>query len=333
MTGDKLRLGVALNGYGLRGEDGRRTVLAWRDVLQIAETAEDTGYDTVFTPEIGAREAFSTLTAIAGATRRLRLATGVVPIGSRDARRVAMEAATLDDLSGGRFVLGLGSRQSIERTRRALAQIKALLRGEPVHDEDGSTLAVGPLDLIPPRLRLYLAALGPRMTELAGESADGVILNWCTPERVARAREELARGAARSGRDPSSVTVAVYVRSCLGHADGHALPALQEQAGEYASLPYYRRQFEAMGLGEQAAGAVDALTKGRPENVPEDLVRATCVLGGREEARGRLAAYRDAGADVVVVYPVPVVDAVSSIIGTLFAAAPSPAVERGARAE
>jgi alkanesulfonate monooxygenase SsuD/methylene tetrahydromethanopterin reductase-like flavin-dependent oxidoreductase (luciferase family) len=328
MTDDNLRLGVAINGYGLRSAGGGREVLSWRDVRQIVETAEETGYEAVFTPEIGAREAFSTLTAMAETTRRMRLATGVVPIGSRDARRMAMEAATLHDLSGGRFTLGLGSREPIHRTRRELDGIRALLRGEAPPADLGATLAAGPLDLFPGRLPIFLAALGPRMTELAGEVADGVLLNWCTPQRVARAKDEVARGAVRAGRGADAVTIAVYVRCCLGHEDGHALPALAEQAGQYATMPYYLRQFEAMGLGEESRTAGEAWEAGRSEDVPESLVRSVCVLGDRGEARARLAAYRDAGADLVVVYPVPVLDAASSIFGSLFAAAPSPEVER-----
>jgi len=315
-TMSDLRLAVSLNGYGLSSH-GRRTVLPWRDLRQIVETAEETGYETVFTPEIGAREAFSTLTAIAGVTSRIGLASGVVPLGSRDLRRMAMEAATLQDLSGGRAILGLGSREPVADTREAIAAIRALARGE-------AAAGFAPLDLVPERLPVYLAALGPRMTELAGEVADGVVLNWCAPERVARAREEVAAGAARSGRDPAAVTICVYVRCVLGMGEGHALEALREATGEYAAMPRYRRQLETLGLGDEAEVAAKAWGAGRPDEVPEELVRSVCVLGGRDEGRAGLAAYRDAGADLVVVYPVPAVDAVSSIVGTMLAAAPGP---------
>lgn len=318
------RFAVALNGYGLI-DDGRREVLPWGDVVEAAELAEETGYQAVFAPEIGAREAFSALVALADRTERIWLATGVAPLGSRDPRRMAMEAATLHELSRGRAVLGLGSRKPIGATREEIRAIRELLAGEePKVETEEGTLSVGALDLAPTRIPVYLAALGPRMTELAGEVADGVILNWATPERVHRARGEIERGAAREGRDPAGVTVCVYIRACVGQAEEHALTALQEAAAEYAGMPYYLRQFEAMGLGGEARRAAAADGPGR---VPPALVDAVCVRGSRSEAMSRLRAYHEAGADLVVVYPVPAMDASTSIAGTILGVAPSPAVE------
>ena len=305
-------LAVALNGYGLQRPDGGRDVLPWHDLLQIATTAEETGYEAIFAPEIGAREAFSTLVRIAAATTSIHLATGVAPIGSRDDRRMAMEAATASDLSRGRFVLGLGSSLPLEETRRRVAAIRALLRGERAADDLGS--AIPPLDLLVPGVPIYLAALGPRMTRLAGEVADGVVLNWCRPERVAAAREQVAG----SGRH---VRLAVYVRACLGQEDSAAREALASAVSQYASMPTYRRQLEAMGLGKEARSAERG-------DVPEALIDAVCLRGSPEEALGRIGAYREAGADLVVVYPVPALDAASSILGTVMALAPRPALER-----
>lgn len=327
---NRLRLGVALNGYGLTVEepDGRRReVLAWPDLVGIVETAEETGYEAVFVPETAAREGFATLTGFAASTSTIQLATGVVRVDRRDPQTTAMAAATVQDVSGGRLVLGLGSSVSIDATRAFVGAVRALLAGEgPV--EGG--VAIDGLDLPDPlgmRVPIYLAALGPRMAELAGEVADGVVLNWCTPERVERARGEIARGAERAGRDPGRVTIAVYVRTCLAHEEAQALPALREAAAQYAAMPKYLRQFESLGLGHAARAAVAAASAGRLEEVPGGLVTAVCVWGSRDEALSRLAAYRDAGADLVVVYPVPAREAVSSITGTVLAAAPDPAVE------
>lgn len=321
---------VALNGYGLEVERRggvTRQVLAWPDVVQIARTAEETGYRTLFTPEIAAREAFATLAGFAGVTSTVRLATGVVRADRRDAHTTALGAATVNDLSRGRAVLGLGSSGTIEETRASVLAVRALLRGDEavVADRDGASTVAGPLDLPQREVPVYLAALGPRMTELAGEVADGVLLNWCTPQRVEAARDQIARGAARSGRDPGDVEVCAYVRACLAHDEPHAVAALKEAAGRYASMPKYRRQFDAMGLGSEAAAAAAAR---RPSDVPGDLIDAVCVHGTRHLALERLRAYGDAGADVVVVYPVPAQEAVSSILGTVLAAAPEPGVER-----
>jgi alkanesulfonate monooxygenase SsuD/methylene tetrahydromethanopterin reductase-like flavin-dependent oxidoreductase (luciferase family) len=161
------------------------------------------------------------------------------------------------------------------------------------------------------------------MTELAGEVADAALLNWCTPERVAKARDELSRGAEVAGRDPESVEIAVYVRTCLGHDESHALQVLGAASAEYARFTNYARQFDLMGLGEPAQAAA------RGDEAAElSMARALCVWGSREEAMSRFTEWRDAGADLVIVYPVPVLEVQSSILGTVLAAAPSPAVER-----
>jgi alkanesulfonate monooxygenase SsuD/methylene tetrahydromethanopterin reductase-like flavin-dependent oxidoreductase (luciferase family) len=166
------------------------------------------------------------------------------------------------------------------------------------------------------------------MLALAGREADGVVLNWCTPERVAQARKIIDRTASQAGRDPASVTVSVYVRACLGTDEEAALQALREMTAEYAAFPHYQRQMREMGLGDWALQAAKARENGRLHDVPEGLVRALAVLGGRRQARERFAEYRQAGADLVLCYPVAALEAFSSVLGTVLAAAPSTAVER-----
>jgi 5,10-methylenetetrahydromethanopterin reductase len=182
------------------------------------------------------------------------------------------------------------------------------------------------LESAPPPV--WLGALGDRMIRLAGEVADGVLLNWCTPERVAQAKRLVREGAERADRDPDGVTVAVYVRACLGVEEPIALEALRKMTGLYASFSHYRRQLEVMGLGEEAALAAKAFTERRPEEIPESLVRSLSVVGGRSEAMARFAGFRQAGADLVLCYPVAALETLSSVLGTVLAAAPSPALER-----
>ena len=286
-----LRLAVALNGYGLEHADGRREVLGWEDVARLGRLAEELGYESIFAPEIGGWEAFTLLTGLATETERIGLVTGVVPISAREPERLAMGAASLQGLSGGRFTLGVGSRVSIARTRAALRHLRGLLA-----EGRGTDWANDPHPA-----SIYLAALGPRMTALAGEMADGVILNWCTPERVAEAREEIPRR--------ENFTMAVYVRTCLSPVDEQAHGALRITASRYARMEPYGRQFEAMGL--------------QPSDT-DGLAAAVCVRGDRDLARRRFQEYADAGADVVVVYPVAAGEVVSSLQGTLMAAAPGP---------
>jgi alkanesulfonate monooxygenase SsuD/methylene tetrahydromethanopterin reductase-like flavin-dependent oxidoreductase (luciferase family) len=314
-----------------------RDPLPWTQLRQVVETAQDTGYEAVFVPEIGGREAFSTLAAFAGVTSGMMLGTGVVSVRSRTPVATAMAAATIQDLSEGRLVLGLGSgsptgppeaTRPLDLVRDYVRRLRAILSGHDGAGQDGTGMPGFTLELLPPvPVPIWVAALGDGMVRLAGELADGVLLNWCTPERVGAARTLADEAAERAGRDPATLTVAVYVRTCLGLEEAAALEALREMTGRYAAIPHYRRQFEAMGLGEEAAIGAKAFRAGRSEEVPERLVKAVAVSGGRQDAIRRFEAYRDAGADLVICYPVLALDPFSSLLGTVLGAAPSPSLE------
>jgi alkanesulfonate monooxygenase SsuD/methylene tetrahydromethanopterin reductase-like flavin-dependent oxidoreductase (luciferase family) len=318
-----------------------RDPLAWHDLVEVVETAEDTGYEAVFVPEIVAREAFSTLAGFAATTSRVALGTGVVTIPSRSPVTTAMAAGTVHDLSGGRMIVGIGTGDTkavprmpaggvLELTRRYAEIVKQALSGDAVGPEELFGMRRVELARVfesaPPPL--WLGALGDGMIRLAGEVADGIILNWCTPERVTRARELVSEGAERAGRDPAAVTISVYVRACLGLEEPIALQALRDMTGQYASYPRYRRQLELMGLGKEAAVAAEAFAHGRLDDIPESLVRVLTVMGGRAEALARFASFREAGADLVLCYPVSALETLSSVLGTVLTAAPSPVLER-----
>ncbi len=302
-----------------------RDPLPWRDVVEVVETAEGAGYAALFLPETRGREPFATLAALTPVTEALLLGTGVAPMGARSPVTTAMAAATVHEVSGGRLVLGIGTGDAgpgaLERLRAYVRAVRLLLAGEPAEVDGRRERLWLALPSPPP---IWISALGPRAMRLAGEVADGVLLNWCPPERVALARERVREGAEAAGRDPAAVTVAVYVRACVGPDEEAALAALRAQAGTYASYPAYRRQFHQVGLGELADRAAAAHRDGRPEAVPEALVRAVCLLGDVATAVRRFAAYREAGADLPVVYPVPCLDPRSSVVGTLLALAPRP---------
>jgi alkanesulfonate monooxygenase SsuD/methylene tetrahydromethanopterin reductase-like flavin-dependent oxidoreductase (luciferase family) len=298
-----------------------RDPLPWGDLSAIARAAEVAGYSALFLPEITGRDTLVALGALAGETTDLLLGTGVVPMRARTPALLAMAAATVQERSGGRLVLGLGTgdagRGALAELHELVDAVRALLRGEAVRRR-GRAVSLALRVAEPPPV--WIAALGPRAMRLAGGVADGVLLNWCPPERVAFARARVAEGASEAGRDPSEVAVAVYVRSWVGSDEGEAMSVLRAAAGEYARYPAYARQFEQVGLGAEARAAVAAVRAGRPEEVPDSLVRAVCAVG--ESAPGLIADYRAAGADVPVVYPVAVGDPAPSIERTLLALAP-----------
>lgn len=299
-----------------------RDPLPWDDLAAIVRAAETSGYGALFLPEIAGRDTLVTLGALAGDTRDLQLGTGIVPMRSRTPLLLAMAAATVHERSRGRLLLGLGTggvgAGALDELRETVLGLRALLSGEGVERPEGSLrLSLDPGSPVP----LWISALGPKAMRLAGEVADGVLLNWCPPERVAFARERVAEGAASRGRDPGEVVVAVYVRSWVGEDEAPAMPALKAAVGQYASYPAYARQFEETGLGEAARAAAAAHRRGRADDVPASLVRAVCAVG--VGAPDQIAAYRDAGADLPVVYPVSVGEAAPSIERTLLELAPA----------
>jgi 5,10-methylenetetrahydromethanopterin reductase len=293
-----------------------RDPFAWPTFAGLVRTGEALGYRALFLPEIAGRDAFAALTGLAGETDELFLGTGIVPMTSRSPRVTAMGAATVHERSGGRAILGLGTGPARAGALDALEAQVGELR-ELMRPDGGLSLRL--TDPVP----IWISALGPRSVALAGRIADGVLLNWCTPERVAEARGSVRAAAEAAGRDPDAITIAVYVRGSLGDDPEAGRAALLEAAGEYASYPAYARQFSAMGLGGEAEAAAAAHRAGTPGDVPEALVRAVCLPDSLAEARSRLGAYREAGADVPVVYPVAAQpDRPGSVEATLRAAAP-----------
>jgi alkanesulfonate monooxygenase SsuD/methylene tetrahydromethanopterin reductase-like flavin-dependent oxidoreductase (luciferase family) len=287
-----------------------RDPLDWGSFASIVSTAEALGYRALFLPEISGRDAVTTLGQLAGESSTLRLGTGVLPMTSRSPMLTAMGAATVHERSGGRFILGLGSGPAVpgalDRLRDLIGQLRALFAGQEVEIEGRKfRLSLPPAAPVP----IWIAALGPVAVRMAGEVADGVLLNWCTPERVVKARAQVAEGANAAGRDPSEVTVAAYVRAAVGGDDEASKAALMAAAGEYARFPAYARQFEEMGLGEATV---------------QGLVKGICLSGDPSRARDRLAEFTSAGADLPIVYPVAAgPDPAASVLATLRSLAPT----------
>jgi probable F420-dependent oxidoreductase len=310
----------------------RDTGLSLRDLTALARCADDLGYSSIWAPEVGSRDAIFLAAMYGSSTNSVTVGTGVVPVYSRKIVSLALSVAAAAEASEGRFILGLGTGHRFateawyesrwhnprERMRDTLDVLRAILAGERV--EHSGDLAVNGFHLgtKPPHVPVYFAALTPSSLRLAGEVADGVILNWLPPEGIEKASLLVREAAADAGR---SVKVISYVRTAIVEdpAEEHnARVALHEQAYAYLSLPTYANSVRKCGLGRE----LDAMANGH-EKAVDELVDRLCAWGDRITVEKKLGEYRDAGLDQVVVYPVPFGDdPAESVLQTIRGAKP-----------
>ena len=287
--------------------------------VELARRAEALGYESVWVTHGLGRDSFLVLAAYGAATSRIGLGNGVVPIYPRHPVAMAQAALTLSETSGGRFRLGIGvSHRASMETMLGLAVVEplgvmreyvAVLRGalgagaafEGKHYRVHWSLALPTRPTPPP---IYLAALGPRMCELAGEIADGAILWLCTPDYVRDvARPAIERGRRRAGKTLTGFDLVAAVPLAITDDAAAARAAFRAELSRYAVLPFYRAMLEASGLAD-ALRAFD-----RDGSVPESMAAALGGVGDAGAARAYLEAYRRAGVTLPAVRPITFPDA------------------------
>jgi probable F420-dependent oxidoreductase len=265
---------------------------------EVARSVEQAGASSLWTNEARGRDAFLVCQAWAAATSELEVGIGVVPIWSRSAAQIAMATATLQEASGGRFLLGLGvshpatmdnwhgaeHRRPLTAAEETLRIVGKILRGERT-DVEGEVMSSTHFHLQmtppPPEGRILLAAMGPKMLELAGARSGGTLLNWSSPTEVARAAARVRAGAAGSpeGRDPAKTYVGAYVRVAVDEDRDRARRALAREISSYLALDAYAEHFRRQGFGDEVAtvksayreGGADAATDAVPEVMLSDL--------------------------------------------------------------
>jgi 5,10-methylenetetrahydromethanopterin reductase len=300
------------------------------ELLDLAVEAERLGYRWLWVnDERLERDPFTVLAAMAERTERIRLGTGVTNPYSRHPALVATAMATLDELSNGRAVLGLGAGGTnhralgIERTapatvlRQSIQLIRDLWGGATVSIEGNVVRArEARLDFSPPRgpLPIYLGTRGPRMLELAGELADGVIVgNVATPRGWAYALDRIAAGAASAGRTLEDVRLTAWLYACVADDEQQALEAIQPMAA--TSLVTSRPVLDRLGIempADFAAAMVardwslareDVAVAGR--TLPPDLVLRFGLAGTPQSCRSRLRELLEAVPQISQVAIVP----------------------------
>jgi probable F420-dependent oxidoreductase len=298
--------------------------------------ADSLGYESVYTTHVAGRESLTVLTAYALATERIRVGSGVVPIYTRTPATLAQTAATIDELSGGRFTLGVGVShrpvvefwhgQTIDKPasemREYVAIVRAILRGEnpPPGEKWQSAFRLSGLDPRP-ELPIYIAALSPLMLRLAGEIADGVILWLCNPNYI---RDEVVpqvrAGRERAGKTLDGFSIVAAVPGGITADRAAAYDAMRTDLLPYFGLPFYRAMLERSGFGEDIAAfdAAGGEVDGMRAAISDAFLQVLTAIGDEDEVRAGIERYRDAGADAPCIGPAPTVD----IDATLRAGAP-----------
>jgi probable F420-dependent oxidoreductase len=296
------------------------------DAVERVRLAESLGYEAVYVTHIAGRDSLTVLTAYALATSSIRLGTGVVPIYTRTPATMAQTAATIDELSGGRFRLGIGVShrpvvegwhgQTIDKPLAEMREyagiVRAVLRGEdPPRGERWQTgfrlAGLGPR----PDLPIYLAGLSPGMLRLAGEIADGVVLWLCNPSYI----RDVVIPSVREGRERAGLplegfdVVAAVPGACTEDAQA-AFAAMRADLIPYFGLPFYRAMIERTGFGadiesfDAAAGDLEGMQAAISDRFIEELT----AVGDAAAVAGGLARYRDAGATSPCIGPIPRTD-------------------------
>lgn len=297
--------------------------------------AERLGAASVWLPEFWAHDALTPLGALAQATDSIRLGTAIVQLGSRTPAMLAMSAMTLQELSGGRFLLGVGTSgpqvvegwhgvdfaKPLTRTRETIEILRLITAGErttyqgeiyelPRPGGEGKALRSG---AAPVHVPVYVAALGPANLRLTGAVADGWIGNSFLCETADVFLDEIAAGASSAGRSLAEVDVTVAV-SCemtddvdgagRRHAEGYAFTFGAMGSG---STNFYNRAFARQGFGEAVAEVQrrwrDGDRDGARRAVPSEIGLRTNLIGPPEEIRRRLREYRACGVDELRVNP------------------------------
>jgi F420-dependent oxidoreductase-like protein len=297
------------------------------DDIELVRAAERIGATSVWVPEAWGYDALTPLAHLAAVTTTIRLATGIVQVGARTPAMLAMQAMTVQALSGGRLVLGLGSsgprimeawhgipfRRPLATMRETIEIVRQIARGDRLdhHGEvfdippegagRGIRSMVGAVDPIP----IVVAALGPRNLELTGEIADGWLGNAFMPEHADVFLEPLRAGAARAGRSLAELDLVMPVaveftddpeEAGRRHADGYAFTIGAMGA---PGRNFYNRAFTAQGYGDDVQAVYELWQAGRRADaaarVPFDIGFRTNLLGPPDLIRDRVRRHRDAG--------------------------------------
>ena len=295
------------------------------EIVDLVVLAEQLGYESAWLAEGHGGDQFALLAACAVRTSRIRLGTSISSVFVRTAPTIAMAASTVADLSGGRFILGLGSSHKAQvepehgvvyskpltRTRETVAIVRELVRNGRVQFE-GQTIRIESFDLwYAPRQRdipVYLSAVFAKGIALTGEVADGIILTRSTLQTASRVRAQLDAAARGVGRDPGNIELTTLLPTSVGETRDAALAALRPGLAFYLGFfPRYNRMMAEHGFPDEAAAIAEAWKRGDREaaerTVSDAMIDATSIAGTPEQCRAKIEGYRQSGFDLPIISP------------------------------
>jgi len=328
-----VRLGLNVGYWGLG--------MTAADQLELVKDAEAAGFDSVWAAEAYGSDAATVLAWLAAQTERIRIGSSIFQMPARSPAMTAMTAATLDQLSGGRMLLGIGTsgpqvaegwhgqrfakqlqrtREYVEILRKALARERLVYEGEtyelPLPDGPGKALKL----MIAPvqeQIPIYIAAIGPNNMRLTGEIADGWLPVFFSPEHVGESRALLEDGAARAGRTLGedfdiAPTVNVAIDDDLDGARDRMRHFIALYVGGMGSRErnFYNQLVQRYGFEDAAREIQDLYLDGKKDEaaaaVPPELIDTVALVGPRDRVRERLEVYREAGVGTLIAAPVAI---------------------------
>ena len=308
------RIGVAFSG-GLQPTE----------IVECVQLAEELGYESAWVAEGHGGDQFSILTACALKTKTILLGTSITSVFVRSAPTIAMAAASVDQFSKGRFILGLGTSHKIQvepehglvfekavpRLRECVEIIRSLLREGEVSYQ-GSVYNIERFELWfrPQRneIPIHVAAVFPKMLEVCGEISQGAMLTWCTLEHASTAAKHVALGAERAGKNPADVEVSSLLPCVVSGVSEQGIEGMRTSIAWYAAkFPRYRRLMEEAGFADELIPVRQAWRAGDEaralELVPEGLIEKIAIVGTPEQCRQRIEEYRRAGITLPLISP------------------------------
>ncbi len=328
-----MRLGLHVGYWGLG--------LTADEQLKLVREAESAGFDSVWAAEAYGSDTATVLAWLAANTEKIKIGSAIFQMPGRSPAMTAMTAATLDNLSNGRMILGLGSsgpqvaegwhgqrfakqlartREYVEILRKALARERLEYEGEiyelPLPDGPGKALKL----MIAPvqeRIPIYIAAIGPKNTQLTGEIADGWMPTFFSPEHVGEFRELLEEGAARAQngkRIDDSFDIAPNVSLCISDDIDAARDVMRPMLALYVGgmgsreKNFYNALVRRYGFEEAANEVQDLYLSGKKDEaaaaLPAELIDKTALVGPVDRVKERLELYREAGVGTLITTPI-----------------------------